>query len=87
VKAFEMTSLLDKETSFQREMTPFQREEASFQVLSSAPPTYFHPHMTILSPITPRTFTIYSQALLSLGLHLKPRMPKALDYYEILDFD
>ena len=64
VKAFEMAPLYDKEAAFQREMAPFLYKETSFQVLSSAPFTLFHQHLTFLSPITPTTFTIFSQPLL-----------------------
>ena len=74
-----MAPFLHKETSFQREMAPFQREETSFQLLSSAPFTYFHLHLTTLSPITPITFTIHNQPILSLGL--PPQTPNAKGIY------
>jgi hypothetical protein len=44
MKALEMTSLYNKETSFGREETSFLRKETSLQVLSPAPFTYFHQH-------------------------------------------
>ena len=50
VKAYEMTSLLHKETSLQRKMTSFLSEVTPFQTLSSVTETYFHPHRSNLSP-------------------------------------